>query len=254
MIERKLWWLRIVGLLVAGVIAVVAWQGTSERELVVTILNVGQGDAIFIRTPGGNDILIDGGPDGRVVEALQRHLPPSDRTLELVVLTHPDLDHVGGLPDVAERFQIERVLETSVRTSSTANRRWERAIADQGSTVIDAQAGNEIRIDDVKLKVLWPTTGPEVSTLPTNETSVVILLEYREVSLLLTGDAGAYVEERLGQLKALPDVDVLKVGHHGAEDAGSLKFLQAVSPQISIVSVNSGNIRGACRRDSRGRG
>jgi len=229
-------------LMAVGAAAIVFWIGRPSGLLIVTALDVGQGDAIYIRTPGGNDILIDGGPaNGRVLEALERHLSPSNRTLELVVLTHPDADHVGGLPDVAEKFSIPRALETGVRRLSGPDRRWEEAIAGQDSQVIEAKAGNVLQIDEVRLTVLWPTEDADRLAMNVNDTSVVLRIDYGTTTWLFTGDIESGIEERLLQLGRLADVDVLKVGHHGSITSSSQEFLDVVKPEIALISSGKGN-------------
>lgn len=207
----------------------------------VTVLDVGQGDAILIRTPGGNDVLIDGGPDGRVVDALARHLPPSDRTIELVVLTHPDYDHVGGLPAVAQRYRIDRVLETAVRSSSRADQEWERSITEQGSERLHPAAGVRVNVDQVSFDILWPQTDADLRTKQRNDTSVILRMTYGSTTMLFAGDASSTVEDRLVQSGTLSEVDALKVPHHGSITSSSDAFLDAVKPEIAVISVGAHN-------------
>lgn len=241
MFERKFIVLRATGVLLAGLIAIFVWTGRPDNVLRITVMDVGQGDAILITTPGGNDILIDGGPDSRTVEALRRNLPPSDNELELVVLTHPDLDHVGGLPDVADRYRIDRVLETSVRSPGIADQRWERAIDQQASERLVAFSGDVLHVDHVTLTILWPTKDTDLTKLNRNDTSIVVLLEYGSSSFLLSGDIEAGVEERLLQLGELRDVDVLKVPHHGSITSSTDAFLDTVKPEIAVISDGRNN-------------
>lgn len=238
-------WIRIGIFMAAGMVAIFFWSGRTHSGLIFVALDVGQGDALYLRTPGGNDILVDGGPaNGHVVEALERYMSPSNRTLELVVLTHPDADHVGGLPAVAEHFGIQRVLETDVRASSTAVRRWSEAVTGQSSQVMLAQAGSVIQVDDVRLTVLWPEADAEAVARTRNDTSVVLRVDYGSTSFLLTGDIETVIEDRLMQLGSASDIDVLKVGHHGSITSTSQAFLDVVKPEIAVVSVGTGNAFG----------
>ncbi len=210
-------------------------------QLVVTALDVGQGDAILLRTPRGDDVLIDGGPNAGVVRRIEEHLPPSDRTIELVVLTHPDLDHVGGLPAVARSYRIERVLETAVRGSSRAAREWEAALAAEGAAVTIAKAGTQIDLGAVQLRVLWPEGDLDSQTKNRNDTSVVIETTYGQTRLLFPGDISSTVEARLVATGTLDDVDLLKVPHHGSSSSSSAAFLDAVQPEFAIISVGRDN-------------
>jgi competence protein ComEC len=244
--------LRKIVVTVAGVAAICAvavsfWIRVPESQqhegfLRVTFLDVGQGDAILMQTPGGNDVLIDGGsPGGNVVRELERHLPKSDRTIELVVLTHPDIDHVGGLPDVAARYRIGRVLETSVRSDSRADQAWEQEVKKQKSKVMEARAGMTMELDEVRLSVLWPQETADLETKNRNDTSVVVQVKYGTTSWLLTGDISTVVEDRLAASNTLTDIDVLKVPHHGSATSWSDAFMDAVKPEYAVIQVGKGN-------------
>lgn len=214
-------------------------NGTAVLRL--TALDVGQGDAILLQTPNGSDVLVDGGPDDRVRQQLSRHLSAADRTIELVVLTHPDLDHVGGLPAVARSYRIERVLETGVRSTSQADTAWVSEISKQGSERIQAQAGQRLEIDGVWFDVLWPDASTDLATPKRNETSVVLRITYGATSFLLTGDISTAVESRLVLNGTLTDVDVLKAPHHGSISSSSEEFLDTVKPEVAVISVGQRN-------------
>ncbi|MBI4426776.1 MAG: MBL fold metallo-hydrolase [Candidatus Kerfeldbacteria bacterium] len=234
--------IRVAFLMVACALALALWVGPrSDPAFRMVVLDVGQGDAILLQTPDGSDVLVDGGPDGRVVERLSEYLPPSDRTLELVVLTHPDADHVGGLPAVAEHFKIERVLETAVRSDSLADRSWEAAIDAQRAQRLEAIGNYRLDVGGVALKVLWPPTAVAADAKLRNDTSVVLHVQYGETDVLLTGDISADVEQRLVLTGTLPDVEVLKVPHHGSISSSSEEFLDALKPAAAVISVGQDN-------------
>ncbi len=228
---------------VSCALALALWLSPeSEPEVLrLTALDVGQGDAILLQTPNGSDVLVDGGPDDRVRQQLSRHLPAADRTIELVVLTHPDLDHVGGLPAVARSYRIERVLETGVRSTSQADAAWVSEVTKQGSERIQAQAGQRLEIDGVWFDVLWPDASTDLATPKRNETSVVLRVTYGATSFLLTGDISSDVEARMVQTGTLTDVDVLKAPHHGSISSSSEEFLDAVKPETAMISVGKKN-------------
>lgn len=240
-------WRRItfISLVVAGAcsLALFFWlqQGNTADGLRFTVLDVGQGDALLVQTPNGNDVLVDGGPDSRVVERLSKRLPASDRTIELVILTHPDLDHVGGLAAVARQYRIERVLETGVRSTSRADAAWVSEVSKQGSERIEARAGERFELDGVTFDILWPSAETDWQTRKRNETSVVVKMTYGETSFLLTGDISSDVEARLVQTGTLTNVDVLKVPHHGSISSSSEEFLDAIKPETAVISVGQKN-------------
>lgn len=216
-------------------------RGPVEPRLRVTALDVGQGDAILIQTPRGDDILVDGGPDDSVVQGLERHLALNNREIELVVLTHPDQDHVGGLPAVARAYKIDRVLQTGVRSTSRADRAWVQAIIDEGSVVETARAGQTFNFGEVTLRVLWPQTDADLETKERNDTSVVFTLTYGTTDWLFTGDMSSKVEERLVQSQTLTDIDVLKVPHHGSISSSSEAFLDETKPEYAVFSLRKNN-------------
>lgn len=223
------------------------WNGQSSEPgvLTVTALDVGQGDAILIRTPHGADILIDSGPpSGHVVEKLGAHLPPSDREIELVVVTHTDADHIGGLADVAAHYRIGRVLDAGTSSSNPTYAKWLDALDDQHAERMKARAGVVITIDDVRCSVVWPQTDADLVKASVNDTSVIVEMNYGTTSFLFTGDAGAEVEERMLQRQAVHHVDVLKVAHHGSVYSSSVEYLDVVLPEFAIVSAGKGNSYG----------
>lgn len=247
--RRSLALVVVLGVAAVGSLAVALWLrapassggAVATTTLRVSVLDVGQGDAILLRTPRGDDVLIDGGPNRSVLAALERHLPPADRTIELVVLTHPEIDHVGGLPAVAETYRIAQVLETTVRGTSRAATDWERAVGEEGSRVVTARAGTEVDLGGVELTVLWPETDPAADTASRNETSVVLEVRYGATSFLFTGDISSKVEERLVMTHSLSDVDVLKVPHHGSRTSSSEAFIDAATPEVAVISVGRNN-------------
>ena len=213
----------------------------SGSDLVVAFLDVGQGDGIFIQTPDGVQVLIDGGPDGSVLRSLGEVLPWGDRSLDLVVGTHPDKDHVAGLVDVLERFSVTQILRTENVSDTAASKAFDRAVADEGAEVAYARAGQVWRLgSDVTLTVLSPVGNPEA--WESNASSIVALVRYGDIEFLLTGDAPAGTEtflvERHGS--AL-QAEVLKLGHHGSRTSSDAVFLGVVQPQYAVVSAGKDN-------------
>ena len=242
---------RIVATIGALIVTVCVSLWFWERDtggtgaLSVVALDVGQGDAILIRTPHGADILIDGGPpSGHVVEKLGEHLPPSNREIELVIVTHTDADHIGGLADLAAHYRIGRVLDAGTSSSNPTYAKWLGALDDQRTARMTARAGVVVNIDDVRCTVVWPQTDADLVKASVNDTSVIVEMEYGATSFLFTGDAGAEVEERLLQRQAVRHVDVLKVAHHGSVYSSSVEYLDAVKPDFAIISAGRGNSYG----------
>ena len=205
---------------------------------------MGQGDAALITTPSGQHILVDGGPDPAVAaRLLGSRLPFWDRTVDLVVLTHPHADHVTGLTEVLRRYDVKLVLEREIDHQSPPLAAWREELAEEGAVVSQAWAGQMITVGDgVFAHVLWPPqTQSTEAPSDLNSASVVLRLTYGDVSFLLTGDLLSEGEAGLLALGAAIDSEVLKVAHHGSRSSSSGVFLQAVSPVAAVISSGEGN-------------
>lgn len=215
----------------------------SDSKLHVYVLNVGQGDSILVRK-GNQEILIDGGPDASgVCRGLGEALPFWDRTLELVILTHPDSDHLTGLVEVLRRYRVKQVLTGPVEGNSEAFAEWRRLLGKEGIEPIRAEVGMRIVWGGGgSLTVLHPPGAPGPSSLgDSNESSVVLRLEYENFSVLLAADIGAETEGYLLRGGQELRSTVLKVAHHGSDTSTSAEFLNAVQPLVAVISVGEGN-------------
>lgn len=214
--------------------------------LTVAFLDVGQGDAIYIKGPTGIDVLIDGGKDRSVLRELPKVMGPLDRTLDVVVATHPDADHIGGLPDVLERYRVSYILESGrIGDSSQSDRLEALQAKEQGLTEIVARKDMRIHLGGgAYADVLHPEDN--VAKLPgTNDASVILRLVFGDTEFMLTGDAPSWVETRLvteygEKLRS----DVLKAGHHGSKTSTSEAWLDVVDPQVVVVSAGKDNSYG----------
>ncbi|MEK7065825.1 MAG: ComEC/Rec2 family competence protein [Patescibacteria group bacterium] len=212
--------------------------------LTVAFLDIGQGDAIFIETPHGRQILIDGGKSSVVLPALGGVMPWYDRTIDIVLATHPDQDHAGGLPSVLLQYDVSFVVENGASHDTRAYEAFLRAAAQEESSGARrgiARRGQRIVLEEnVFLDILFPDRDP--NGWDTNDGSIVTLLSYGQSTFLLTGDAPIGVEEYLVRAYgALLDADVLKLGHHGSKTSSSQIFLSAVSPEYAVVSAGRDN-------------
>ncbi|HEX2792758.1 MAG TPA: ComEC/Rec2 family competence protein [Candidatus Paceibacterota bacterium] len=214
--------------------------------LTVSVLDIGQGDAILVEGPTGRQMLIDGGKDRKVLRELPRALPLLDRTLDLVVATHPDADHIGGLADIFARYRVGTYLKSSVIHESSATDRLDAASSqERGLATVVARAGMRIHLGGgAYADVLFPDR--DMPDAETNAASIVMRIAYGETSFMLTGDAPseveAYLIQRYGE-DAL-DSDVLKAGHHGLRTSTSPAWLAAVTPDLAVISAGRGNSYG----------
>ncbi len=246
-------------LLILFITTILVWIAvfiiSQDDFLEVNFFDIGQGDSIFIETPKGNQILIDGGPDSTILEKLGKEMPFWDRTIDLVILTHPEKDHIKGLLEVLKRYQVENILWTGVSCSSSLCREWQDLILKEGANIKIAQAGQVLKMGKgVYFNILYPfenLEGKEVKNL--NNTSIVFRLVFRENSFLFTGDTSKSIEYQLlicanswsnsGKFLIL-DSDVLKVGHHGSKTSSSQEFLEKVSPEIAVIQAGKDNSYG----------
>lgn len=210
---------------------------SAAGQLRVWVFDVGQGDAIFLEMPTGEQVLVDGGPDDAVLTKLGEVMLPADRTIDALVLTHPHADHLAGLVEVLERYRIGTVYETGQATGDALLDTFRSEATDQGSARSIVKDKENIVFGDVTLTVVAPNERLEGRELDeANDGSVVILVSYGETSLLLTGDAPTTEEADI--LADLPgSVDVLKVAHHGSATSTSGAFLRAAAPRFAIIPV-----------------
>ncbi|MEX1102994.1 MAG: ComEC/Rec2 family competence protein, partial [Dehalococcoidia bacterium] len=221
------------GGLAVAILPVTLLPASGPGELEVAFLDVGQGDAILVTTPGGKQVLVDGGPSGvEVARELGGVMPHWDRSLDAVVLTHPQEDHVGGLASTLERFDVDVTYATGAKNATESVRAFERQ-----ARAISLERGNALEVDGVRFEVLWPPAGFEGNGL--NDTSLVLLVSYRDVSVLLTGDIEAPAQRALLAERDV-QADVLKVPHHGSKTSDP-EFLRAVGAGLAVISAGEGN-------------
>jgi len=232
------------------VVVILVWSvalTTPDDKLHVSFLDVGQGDAILIQTPNGQDILIDGGPDPQKINLeLGERLPFWDRTIDLVVCTQPQADHVTGLVEVLLRYKVKQVLEPGVSYNSSIYQEWLRLVEDKGIEYNIARAGQEVDLGNgIKMEVLNPpATLYEGTSHDVDNNGVVLKLTWGKVSFLFTADIREEAEfELIGQRANLKST-VLKVAHHGSKTSTTSQFLAAVDPEVAVISVGADNTFG----------
>ncbi len=215
-------------------------------RLRVTFLDIGQGDAIFIEAPNGNQLLIDGSRGRQITRALGRVMPFYDRNLDVVLASHPDLDHIGGLVDVAEQFSILHFIESGVRAQQTVYDHLKSILIGKQVPIVAGRRGLTVVLDrqsGVYLRLLFPDRDP--TNWETNEASVVARLDYGQINFLLTGDSPVKIERYLAAADGLSlAAEVLKVGHHGSRTSTSAEFLASVRPDYAIISAGRDNSYG----------
>ncbi len=242
----------------------------SHQKLRVDFLDVGQGDSIYIEAPNGNNILIDGGLDRKVLSSLGNTLPFGNKNIDVVLATHPDADHIGGLPFVFDNYKISAYVDNGAKSDSGVFKTLENKIESEKSLRAEAKAGMRIILDQDK-NIVFDVLSPYMNVQKVNDTnmgSIVGKLTYGSSTFMFTGDAPINVEQNLvkrfgnnstqnneqsdcvlcrPQYSGDPEnlkSTVLKVGHHGSKTSSSEAFLKAVAPQFAIISVGLKNMYG----------
>jgi len=225
---------------------VLAWLAVYSLNkthfLEITFFDVGQGDAIFIETPSRNQILIDGGPDSTILEKLNKKLPFWDRTIDLIILTHPESDHLTGLLDVLRSYNVKNILWTGAVRDTSLFRKWQESVGEENARIFIAKAGQRITVAKTNFEILFPFESLQNELIKdANNSSIVLRLDFGETSFLFTGDAYKSVEKELIERGININSDVLKVGHHGSKTSTAEEFIKEVLPEIAVISVGRNN-------------
>lgn len=231
-------------LLLAGALLWIAVGQLPDGRLHVAFLDVGQGDAILITTTEGQQILVDGGPSpAALTSALGREMPFWDRSLDLVVMSHADADHITGLAEVVERYRLDGWLDNGFPDEDAVYLQCLQSLEERGVPRHTVRAGDRLDLGEGSiLEVLHPPPEPMTGTdADSNNNSIVLRLRWKEAAFLLTGDIEAEAERLLLQSGQPLDADVLKVAHHGSGGSSTPEFLSAVAPSFAAISVGVDN-------------
>lgn len=241
-ISRNIKWIIVPLLLLAALVSYTA-ATMPDGELHVSFLDVGEGDAIFIQK-GNQQVLIDGGPGPQAIDlGLSRRMPFWDRTIDLLVLTHPHSDHLAGLVEVLRRYRVGQVLYPALDYRSPLFDEWMRLIAESGVKSTVACAGQQVALGDgAIMEVLNPPVNPlSGSESDLDNNSIVLRLRDGKVSFLLAADIMRDTEWELVRERADLASTVFKVAHHGSDTSTTSEFLAVVNPQAAIISCGAGN-------------
>ena len=266
--------LATIVLLLAANMAVwhAVYTENQRKELTVAFLDIGQGDAIFIEAPNGNQIIVDGGPNSKILHELGKLMPWYDKTIDMIVVTNPDKDHVAGFTDILKRYKVSYLIESGTQNKSLIHNTVQELAREKGVEKVTARRGMEIFLDEesdnqVVLTVLFP--DKDVSKEKPNDGSIVMRLKYGETEVMLMGDAPISVEKHIlsfteAKLGARSDIaatgpkesnarsgqelldtelesDILKIGHHGSKTSTSEEFVRAVNPSYAVISSGKEN-------------
>jgi competence protein ComEC len=235
----------LLGLLM---ITVIVWgfvfkESTPNKFLEINFLDVGQGDAIFVETLNKKQMLIDGGPNASVLEKLGRIMPFYDRHIDIILLTHPEQDHINGLIEVLKRYQVGGVVFNGTIRDTAQYQEFINLIKNKKIPIKIVYQGERIDLDnEISLDILYPFENLENKKVSdANNNSIVAKLIYKNFELLLTGDIEKSVENKLIKANVDLTADILKIAHHGSKTSTSEAFLKAVNAIMAVIEVGADN-------------
>lgn len=241
-ISQKLKKLFVGFLLVTSVIFVISFKQLPDEKFHLYFLNVGQGDSIFVKTPQNHQIIIDAGPGKRVGEEITKIMPFWDREIDLLVLTHPDKDHMEGFLDLLKRYRFNTVLITGVNKKDYNYEQFLNEIEKQDSRIIFANSKTDLQAGRVVFDLLYPQDQMVTANIDKiNNSSIVMKIKYQNRRILLSGDLDEIAEKYLVKKGVNLEADIFKAGHHGSKTSSSKEFLEKIKPEIVVVQVGKNN-------------
>lgn len=243
---RENWRLYVLSGLV--ILSIILWTIASHENrngvLTFAVLNIGQGDALFIESPTGTQVVVDGGPDKNLMREIGSVMPWYDRHIDMLVVTNPDRDHYEGFIPLLKKYSVDVFVEPGTVTPGEAYQILEKEVADKKIPKIIAKRGESIDLGGgAYLEILFPDR--DVSGLTTNDGSIVMRLVYGETSVMLMGDSTAKIERFLSERDGTKlQSTILKAGHHGSKTSSVEEFVSLVSPQWTVISSGVDNSYG----------
>lgn len=233
--------LTVLTLAVILIWSVILSKDTEGLE--VFFFDIGQGSAALIRDSSGNEILIDGGPDNKILSKLAEEMPYMGKKIDLIILTHPDSDHINGALETLKNYKVAGVLEPCIRDNSAAYQEWQKIIKERELKRVCAHFGQRIKMsNEAKIDILFPLFSIEDKVISnSNDASILARLDYGENCFLLTGDAPKKTESLLVRMGLNLDCEILQIGHHGSKTSTSQEFVEAVSPEVAVISAGKDN-------------
>jgi competence protein ComEC len=227
----------------AALVWIDVWSSAPTPHLKSVFFDVGQGDAIFFETPGRRQVLVDGGPSQKILAKLAAEMNFWDSRIDVVILTHPDADHISGLVDVFKRYQVGLFFHPRISRPTAEYREILKIVEEKKIPVLVARQGSRIGFGDgATIDVLWPPPNLSFGASGSNRSSVVSKFNFGSKSFLLMADAETREESEIAAFAgAGVKADILKVGHHGSKNASGENFLAAVRPDYAVISVGENN-------------
>lgn len=213
------------------------YELSSGNELQVIFFDVGQGDSIFIETPQKHQIIIDSGPGNKtLLEKVSSVMPFGDKTIDLIILTHTDSDHISGFFELLDNYVVENILWSGISGTSSKSEKWEAMIEVEGANIFYSNEINKIILGDVVMDIISPNEYIiEKYSKNANDISVVSKMIYKNSSFLFTGDITNKLEKEIVNEDIF--ADVLKVSHHGSKHSTCEEFVAKVDPLVAVIQV-----------------
>ena len=214
------------------------FQNQNSGKFRIIACDIGQGDGMLLISPSGKQVVVDGGPGTKIVDCLGQKMPFWDRTLEMVVLTHPEKDHLEGLLEVLVRYEVKMIVTSGVVNDTELFNAWQEALKKEGAKVHTAKAGDKLVIDSLTMDILWPTAEKLALwklTAPSeiNESSIVSRVTFGQFCAYLTGD----IPKEIFQTLINKPCQVLKISHHGSKTGTNQDIIESVDPKVAIIQV-----------------
>ncbi len=238
------WYFLVLLLVLAGLLSWVVFSPKKEGVLTFVVLDIGQGDALYIESPNGTQVIVDGGPSNNLLKALPKVMPFYDRSVDMIVVTNPDSDHYEGFIKFLDKYKVTDILEPGTTNSYSAYGYFEKKVAEKNIKKTIARRGQEIDLGGgAYLQVLFPDRN--VEQVASNTGSIVMKLVYGDTSVMLQGDSISNIEQYLLELDGdYLKSDILKAGHHGSRTSSVKEYVEKVSPKWTVISSGKENSYG----------
>ncbi|QKY68249.1 ComEC/Rec2 family competence protein [Lentibacillus sp. CBA3610] len=233
--QRSIWFISVI--ISVFIIAPGVYNAEQQPDMDVHFIDVGQGDSILVQTPSGKNILIDGGPPSAGKKVVSFLKEQDVKKLDLVIATHPDIDHIGGLTEVMKSFEVDRIMDTGKIHSTRTYAHYISQVLRRNIPIEIAGRNELINIDPLlNVRILNTHNGSKTN----NQSSIVLKISFKDMDFLLMSDVEKEQEKKLAEKYDL-DSEIVKVAHHGSHTSTSLEFLEEVSPNAAILTYGQEN-------------